>query len=85
MNITTEDKGVERFDYKDKTYLLISGGQRGHGMHEIEVHNIIETEDDITFVVEVIPPKGEAPDVVENPRLFMYISQTNKDIKVKWR
>lgn len=84
MHKTRHDKGIKRFDYRDRTYLLISGGSRGSGGFSIQIHDLHENEESITVVAEVIPPSGPAPDVVENPRLFLAIERTDKEVYIQW-
>ncbi|WP_134701094.1 protease complex subunit PrcB family protein [Ammoniphilus sp. YIM 78166] len=85
MNTKKEDRGIERFDYGDKTYLLISSGIKPSGFYEIELKEITDEEGVITIVAEDVPPqRSETPSVMENPRLLMSIDRTDKDVQLEW-
>lgn len=84
MNKKKEDRGIERFEHGDKTYLLISSGIKSTGFYDIELKKIAVEEGIITIIAEDIPPqRSEVPDVRENPRLIMSIERTDKDIRLE--
>jgi hypothetical protein len=85
MNTKKEDRGIERFDHDDKTYLLISSGIKPSGFHEIELKEITNEEGIINILAEDKPPqRSEVTAVMENPRLLMSIQRTDKEIRLKW-
>lgn len=85
MNTKKEDRGIERFDHGDKTYLLISSGIKPSGFYEIELTEITDEEGVIKIVTEDVPPqRSETPSVRENPRLLMSIDRTDKDVQLEW-
>ncbi|MDQ8738229.1 protease complex subunit PrcB family protein [Paenibacillus sp. LHD-38] len=85
MANTRNKSGVERFDYGDKTYLLISSGEKPTGFYEVVLKEVINEEDFIKIFVEDRPPqRDEVPDMMENPRLLMFFERTDKEILLEW-
>lgn len=51
-----------------------------------KLKEIINGEDFIKFIVEDRPSqRDEVPDVIQNPRLLMFIERTDKEILLDWR
>jgi hypothetical protein len=70
----------------DKTYLLVSGGQKPTGGYKVKIDQVQESDDTITVTVDLINPSGPAAQVISYPNAVHTLNHRlgNKRVEFLW-
>jgi len=79
-------RGVKKFDYDGKTYIVVTSGRKPDSGSYIEINDIKEIGD--TFIIEAkdIPPAKNINTLpVESyPKILIITNSIKKNVQVKW-
>ncbi|WP_240418555.1 protease complex subunit PrcB family protein [Paenibacillus periandrae] len=80
-------RGVKKFEYHEKTYVLVNSGMKPNGGYSIQINNIKEEADAVIIEAEDISPSNNSSSlaVETNPTVLIIFNSTKKDVQVKWR
>lgn len=77
-------KGIElaqRWNQGDRTYLLVTRGQKNTGGFSVSISDVQETTEEIVVTVNYTDPKGSVTQAITHPYVLASIDKTEKPIR----
>lgn len=85
INELGDQRGYEKIDFENSTYVIIAAGKKNSGGYTIKIQSLKETDDEIVISAKEISPGSTATlAVIENPAVLVCIEKTNKKINLEW-